>query len=272
MEKQPLSNREELNIYDIELEFISINLIKKKYDNKNYEPLIFKEIILNNYDIVNYILKKYKSRSKEILKIYLNFKNNNDIDILEYALLFNYSLTKKINEENIKKNIKKRLINQKKKNEKILIDIIQNYYELFDDQNKLYKILYYGNTNIIKIILNIVDLNSVDINNNTILHYIVMFNNIELLEYYIKNNHNIIIDIKNNNNQNPLDIAVYNKNYEMINLLTSYLYVDLESGECPICLCEKKVIKLECHSNHIVCSCCYQLIEKCPLCRDFIKK
>lgn len=150
-----------------------------------------------------------------------------------------------------------------------------NYYNLYDDKDKLFKITSHGNNNIIEYTLDhIKNLEIRDSENNNLLHASAKSNNIHIVKNVLKkfNNKKSIILQVNIFNQNVMDIAVINKNYEIVNLLTKYIYSNLEKDDCPICMNNQQMITLSCHHTHKVCVCCYQFMNSCPLCRQNIIK
>ncbi len=258
--------------------FIAYDFMDVFRDNTNINELTnslaIQGVAINNYVLVKKTIKKCKDKLNEKeFRNYLNIKNNG-FNILEYALLINKNLNIQINETN-DDDIKNKLINDEINNEKIIIDILLNYYNLFDDNNKLFKIITYGNDKIIKYTLDhIKNLEITDSENNNLLHTSVKTNNLNLVKYLLNkysNKRNIILQV-NNYNQNSVDIAVVNRNPEIVDFLTSYIYENMIQEECSICMNVKKSISLKCHHTHKVCICCYHFIDKCPLCREQIIK
>ena len=82
-----------------------------------------------------------------------------------------------------------------------------------------------------------------------------------------ENKRSIILQV-NIFNQNVMDIAVINKNYQIVNLLTKYIYSNLEKDDCQICMNNQQMITLSCHHTHRVCVCCYQFMNSCSLYRQ----
>ena len=248
-----------------------LNVYKNDVNIKSQiDSMAIQSVLINKFNFLTKSLRKCKKNlSSTNFKDYLNIKNNG-YNILEWALLINKNLNIQIN-QTIDNEIKNKLINDESNNEKIIINILLNYYNLYDNDDILFKIMTFGNNNIIEYTINniIKNLEIKDNQNNGLLHLAAKSNNINTIKYVLKkfnNSKNIILQV-NNFNQNAINIAVINKNQEIVKILTKYIYSNLEEDDCPICMNREQMITLSCHDTHKICVCCYQFIDNCPLCR-----
>jgi hypothetical protein len=258
--------------------FIAYDFLDVYKDNVNIknqnDSIAIQAVIINNFILLRKSLNKCKNKlNHNDFRDYLNIKNNG-YNILEWALLINKNLNIQIS-QCVDNELRNKLINDEYNSEKIIIDILLNYYNLYDDNDKLFKITSHGNINIIKYTLDhIKNLEIRDSENNNLLHASAKSNNLHIVKNVLKkfdNKRNIILQV-NNFNQNVMDIAVINKNYEIVKFLTKYIYSNLEKDDCPICRNNQQMITLSCYHTHKVCVCCYQFMNSCPLCRQNIVK
>jgi ankyrin repeat protein len=160
-----------------------------------------------------YLIKNHKyDEFKKILNkdIDVNFQDEYKNTLIHYAIIFNQ-------EEIIK----------------LLLSYECNIdYIDIDGKTILYYPIKYGYNNIFKIILDnskdiigITIYNIKDKNNNTPLHYAVLYNNSVALNVLLDIDSNI--NIANDEGNTPLHIAVYNNNIDNINLLLKSKVIDV---------------------------------------------
>jgi ankyrin repeat protein len=160
---------------------------------------------------------KYDEFKKKLNKdIDLNLQDEFKNTLIHYAILFN--------QEDIIK----------------LLLSYECYIDYLDIDGKtiLYYPIKYGYNNILKIIINnskhiigIPIYNIKDNNNNTPLHYAILYNNFEACSHLLE--FDININYKNDMGQTPLHIAVDNNNINIINLLLKHkdILVNLLNNE-----------------------------------------
>jgi len=236
-------------------------IYRSNNQNKKYIELLKTK---NMYiDINNYI--------KEIIDDELNFIFDTDYDVDYYLdnyvinnesdvlyLLEKYRNFGKVNK--IKDLINKinSHIDENKISQDLYINVLYEYVKVDDTERLKYCSLLFD-------LIEKIEIKSDKINN--ILNEIIEYYNTEL--YYS----NKLGKLKYKRYLNKRNLDNINNNYcKFLNLYKYFHISKIEQDDCVICYDKKDIIKLNCHDSHIVCSHCYQYIDKCPMCRDNIHK
>lgn len=127
-----------------------------------------------------------------------------------------------------------------------LLNFITNEFKIINIANKFklypinYAIEFLNNNNLIKLVLDICDINIKDINNNNLYHHILLLkknNFIDILIYIKELNNNINFDQKNKLGYTPLLLACDSKNENAINFLLSINHdINIKNNNNNTCL------------------------------------
>lgn len=240
---------EYINTFNYILNINDFNLIIKYNSRKILKLLIINNILNKEYlDMIellkvdnNMIINKFKSMIKEIII------NNKYISFYYVYKLDNTIINHKLLDNSIIHEIS----NNSLEILKLIIKLDNNIVNIIN--NKKQNILMTNidkNIDIIIILLQYINLIDSDIDNNTILHYLVKFNRIDVINYMLSNKclHNYIIsnlNLQNNNNETPLIISTINNNenlfYILYNLGSNTELKDIHENTIYHYICKNKM-------------------------------